>query len=217
MENSVDLSPEQTELLVAAQAGDPQAFESLYLALEPDVSRFVRRLLRDDPICDDVVQETMLTLYIHLGEIDPPAKLRPYVFRVARNACYDVMRQWGRRPGVSIDDDGAAERVAFELRDDGSGPEEIAHWLLLGLEVREAIDRLPELQRQTLILFCEEEMSQAEIAEVMQTSVGTVKSRLFHAKRSLRGMVRPDVLLALAADSQPQPVDDRPEPLLAGG
>ncbi|NOG51647.1 MAG: hypothetical protein HND48_21125 [Chloroflexi bacterium] len=54
--NSVDVSPEQTELLRAAQAGDPQAFESLYLALEPDVSRFVRRLLRDDPICDDVVQ-----------------------------------------------------------------------------------------------------------------------------------------------------------------
>ncbi|NOG51649.1 MAG: hypothetical protein HND48_21135 [Chloroflexi bacterium] len=60
-------------------------------------------------------------------------------------------------------------------------------------------------------------MSQAEIAEVMQTSVGTVKSRLFHAKRSLRGMVRPDVLLALSADSQPQPVDDRLEPMLAGG
>lgn len=76
----MDVSPEQTELLRAAQAGDPQAFESLYLALEPDVSRFVRRLLRDDPICDDVVQETLLALYIHLGEIDPPAKLRPYVF-----------------------------------------------------------------------------------------------------------------------------------------
>ena len=109
-----------TGWLSAAQGGDPAAFESLYLALEPDVSRFVRRLLRDDPGCADIVQETFLTLYIHLAEIDPPAKLRPYVFRVARNACYDVMRQWGRRPGVSIDDDGAEDRIAFDLRDDAA-------------------------------------------------------------------------------------------------
>ena len=194
-----------TGWLSAAQGGDPAAFESLYLALEPDVSRFVRRLLRDDPGCADIVQETFLTLYIHLAEIDPPAKLRPYVFRVARNACYDVMRQWGRRPGVSIDDDGAEDRIAFDLRDDAAAPEEVTHWLLLGLEVRQAMDRLPELQRQTLILFCEEAMSHAEIAEVMDVSVGTVKSRLFHAKKGIRGLVRPELLLAIQAESKPKP------------
>jgi RNA polymerase sigma-70 factor (ECF subfamily) len=200
----VELSENLTAWLLSAQGGDPAAFESLYLALEPDVSRFVRRLLRDDPSCADIVQETFLTLYIHLADINPPAKLRPYVFRVARNACYDVMRQWGRRPGVSMDDDGAEDRVAFDLRDDADAPDEVTHWLLLGLEVRQAIDRLPELQRQTLILFCEEDMSHAEIADVMDVSIGTVKSRLFHAKKSLRGLVRPEVLLAIQADSEPK-------------
>lgn len=207
-----------TAWLLAAQNGDSGAFEALYLALEPDVARFVRRLLRDDPIAADVVQETFISLYIHLAEIDPPAKLRPFVFRVARNAAYDVMRQWGRRPGVSMDDDGAEDRIAYYARDEAAAPEEVTHWLLLGLEVREAIDRLPELQRQTLILFCEEEMSHAEIAEVMRTSVGTVKSRLFHAKKSLRGLVRPEVLLALQDNNEePEKSDEIAAIPAAGG
>lgn len=214
----MNLPHDLTQWLLLAQGGDPSAFETLYLSLEPDVSRFVRRLMRDDPASDDIVQETFLTLYIHLAEIDPPAKLRPYVFRVARNACYDVMRQWGRRPGVSMDADGAEDRIAFDLRDDAGAPEEVTHWLLMGLEVREAIDRLPELQRQTLILFCEEEMSHAEIAEIMSVSTGTVKSRLFHAKKTLRGLVRPELLLAIQAESEPKPEirENEAEPALGG-
>jgi RNA polymerase sigma factor (sigma-70 family) len=119
---------------------------------------------------------------------------------------------------VSIDDDGAEDRIAFDLRDDAGAPEEVTHWLLLGIEVRGSIDRLPELQRQTLILFCEEEMSHAEIAEIMGVSVGTVKSRLFHAKKTLRGLVRPELLLAIQAESEPKPDirEYEAEPALGG-
>lgn len=195
-------TPPLTDWLLAAQAGQSGAFETLYAALAPEVTRFVRRLLNDDLMCDDIVQDTFLTLFIHLSDITPPERLRPYVFRVARNACYDLMRLWGRRPGVSLDDDHAHERIAFDLHEDGDAPDEVTHWLLLSLEVREAIDRLPEHQRQTLILFCEQDMSHAEIGEIMGVSIGTVKSRLFHAKKTLRGLVRPEVLAAIQAESQ---------------
>lgn len=196
-----------TPWLLAAQAGEPGAFEQIYTLLAPEVLRFVRRLLNDDAVCEDIVQDTFLTLFIHLAEMTPPEKLRPYAFRVARNACYDIMRAWGRRGGVSLDDDLAQERIAFALYDEVDAPDELAHWLLLSLEVREAIDRLPELQRQTLILFCEEDMSHAEIAEVMGVSIGTVKSRLFNAKKTLRGLVRPEVLLAIQ-DEAPAPMPE---------
>lgn len=208
-----------TPWLLAAQAGQVGAFEGLYERLMPDVARFVRRLLRDDPCCDDVVQDTFISVFIHLASITPPEKLRPFVFRVARNACYDVMRVWGRRVGVSLDDDAAHERLAFELYDGADAPDEAAHWLLLGIEVREAIDRLPEVQRQTLILFCEQDFSHAEIAEVMGVSVGTVKSRLFNAKKTLRGLVRPEVLAAIQPTPsptvrplEPTPQKEMPEP-----
>jgi RNA polymerase sigma-70 factor (ECF subfamily) len=197
---------------LAAQAGQLGAFEGLYAQLAPDVTRFVRRLLRDDPCSDDVVQDTFISLFIHLADITPPEKLRPFVFRVARNACYDVMRAWGRRVGVSLDDDAAHERIAFELHDHADAPDEAAHWVLLGIEVREAIDQLPEAQRQTLILFCEQDFSQAEIAEVMGVSVGTVKSRLFNAKKTLRGLVRPEVLAAIQPSFPPvRPPEPTPE------
>jgi len=62
---------------------------------------------------------------------------------------------------------------------------------------REAMDRLPEPQRQALILFADEELSYAEIAEVLGTNIGTVKSRLFHAKRTLRRLLRPETVSAI--------------------
>jgi RNA polymerase sigma-70 factor (ECF subfamily) len=76
-------------------------------------------------------------------------------------------------------------------------PEELAHWLLIHLEVQEAMERLPELQRQALILYAEEGLAYAEIAEIMETSVGTVKSRLHYAKKLLRGLLRPETLRSL--------------------
>ena len=60
---------------------------------------------------------------------------------------------------------------------------------------------LPELQRQTLILYAEEEMSYGEIAQAMNCSMGTVKSRLFYARKTLRHFMRPDTLKVLDADA----------------
>jgi len=98
----------------------------------------------------------------------------------------------------SLDDEPADAYASFETIPDGSQePEEVAHWLMIQLEVRETIDRLPENQRQALILYAEEGLSYAEIAEAMNTNIGTIKSRLFHAKQNLRRLVRPEVLEAL--------------------
>ncbi len=146
---------------------------------------------------DDIIQIVFLTLYRRLHEIAPAEKLRPFVFRVARHRCYDVLRTQGRWNPVSFDDEAVEVAVSFRQSDESVAPEDASHWLLLALEVREAIERLPELQRQALILFAEEEMSYAEIAAVMNTSIGTIKSRLHHAKLTLRRMVRPEVLRAI--------------------
>lgn len=203
----------QRHLLRRAQAGDYDAFERLYALLEPGIGRFVRRLVGHGTESEDIVQDTFLALYTHLDNIVPASRLRPYVYRIARNHCYDRLRLWGRYEEVSIDaSDGDSEagskreatfHAPLHLQDEFStAPDEAAHWLLLSMEVRSAIDRLPHHQRQTLILYCEEELTYAEIAEVMEVSIGTVKSRLFHAKKTLRGLVRPEVLLAIQQDDR---------------
>jgi RNA polymerase sigma-70 factor (ECF subfamily) len=187
-------------LLQQAQDGDPDAFEQLQGRLESSIRRFIRRLIGTQDSEDDIVQSVFIALYYNMRHIAPIENLRPYVFRMVRNRCYDELRRQRRYEIVSLDDE---PRLSFTSASDiDSRPEEAAHWLLLHLEVKEAIDRLPELQRQTLILFAEEDLSYAEIAMVMDTNIGTVKSRLYHAKKTLRRLLRPQTLQVLEAELQ---------------
>lgn len=197
--------PHEIDLLARVCAGDYDAFDDLHARLAPMVTRFVRRLVGDVQEVDDIVQETFIGLYRHIREIDPPHMLRPYLFRIARNRSYDALRRQGRYAQIGIDedeDDPVQVRVAFDLAQYHTPPEDAAGWLLLYMEVRAAIDRLPELQRQALILYAEEGMSYAEIARVMEVSIGTVKSRLFHAKRGLRDRLSDDALRLIREELQ---------------
>lgn len=200
------------ELLIQAQEGDEFAFEMLHERLAPGLRRFARRLVGDEQESEDISQESLVTLYLNLSRIDPPEHVRAYAYRIVRNRCYDSLRRDGRRETYSIDDeDQPASRITFDLPDTWSTPpEEAAHWLLLGLEVRDVIDTLPEQQRQTLMLFADEELTYNEIAEVMGVSIGTVKSRLFHAKRTLRGRLGKGTLRAIreALDEDDDTRDD---------
>ncbi|CAG0997786.1 ECF RNA polymerase sigma factor SigW [Anaerolineae bacterium] len=184
-------------LLERAREGDHEAFGDLQAELEPPIRRFVRRLIGYHDAEDDIVQTVFIALYRSMNRIDPIENLRPYVYRMARNRCYDELRSQGRFQKVSLDDEPTELWVSFTAQDQQPHSEDVAHWLLLQLEVREAMDRLPELQRQTLILYSEEEMSYVEIAEAMNTSIGTVKSRLFYAKKTLRQLLRPETVSAL--------------------
>jgi RNA polymerase sigma-70 factor (ECF subfamily) len=186
------------ELLRAAQRGNVEAYEQLQTRLAPMLRRFVRRLVGMVSDEDDILQDVFIALYYKMQKIDPVENLRPYVFRMVRNRCYDQLRSQGRFEPISLDDD--AETLWLSFTGQEAQPEDLAHWLLLNLEVRAAIDRLPELQRQTLILYSEETLSYAEIAVVMDTNIGTVKSRLHHAKRTLAGLLKPETLKVLQSE-----------------
>ena len=187
------------QLLQAAQSGNFDAFEQLYALLEGPIRRFVRRLIGIAETVDDIVQLTFISLYRNLHRIQPVENLRPYVFRIARNHCYDELRRQGRFEPLSMDDEATEVKVSFTAEQHPEA-EDTAHWILLQLEVQDAMERLPELQRQTLIMYAEEDMTYGEIAVAMETNIGTVKSRLFQARKALRRLVRPQTLKALEAE-----------------
>jgi DNA-directed RNA polymerase specialized sigma24 family protein len=111
-------------LLKKAQQGDREAFEQLHLRLEPPIRRFIRRLIGNAEDCDDLVQETFLSLYLNLHRIDPLSQLRPYTYQIARNACYSRLRKLKRRDEVSIEEDeelSSGPRLSFDLRDTSAG------------------------------------------------------------------------------------------------
>jgi RNA polymerase sigma-70 factor, ECF subfamily len=184
-------------LLMQARRGNRAAFDALQAALETPVYRFIHRLIggvsQSTEVEQDAAREVFLALYLNLNRLSDPSKLRPFVYRVARNVCYDELRRRGRYETVSFAETPNEET---SLPAPGPGVGETVERLMLWNEVRAAIDRLPEFQRQTLILYSEEDLSYAEIAEVMGTDIGTVRSRLFHARQGLMRRLRPEVLLA---------------------
>ncbi len=190
---------DEPNLLLKVKDGDEEAFQQLQAELEPQIRRFVRRLIGSSYAEDDIIQDTFIALYRNLDRIEPIEKLRPYLYGIARNRCYTELRQTRRYQSVSLDDEPEIEfgEVSVTLADDATPPEEVAHWLMLHLEVQQAMNKLPESQRQVLLMYSEESLSYQEIAEVMDISVGTVKSRIFYAKRALRSLLRLETLKAL--------------------
>jgi RNA polymerase sigma-70 factor (ECF subfamily) len=184
------------ELLRQVQARDEQAFAELRAQIEPSVRRFVRRLTNGSEAEDDIVQDVFFALFRNLHRIEPIEKLRPYVFGIARRRCYDELRRH-KYETISLDEEPDDDAPYLAIASDEAPPDDVTHWLLLQLEVQQAMERLPELQRQVLIMFSEENLSYQEIAEILETNVGTVKSRIHYAKRALRGMLRPATLEAL--------------------
>lgn len=197
----------ERDLLQLARNGDRDAFAQLQAALEGPARRFVRKLIGASDAEDDIVQNAFFALYVNLDRLDEGDKLRPFLFRVLRNQCYDELRAQGRYEWVSVDtgDDAELESLPAAAH---TQPEEATHWLLLYSEVQEAIQQLPEMQRQTLLLYTVMDLSYVEIAEAMNTSVGTVKSRLHYAKRNLVRLLPEDTRAALNVGNEEDNHDD---------
>ena len=196
----------ELDLLRAAQEGDIEAYEDLQRLLEPDIRRFVQRKIYDPYTVDDILQDVFLAFYQNLSRIEPVENLRPYIFRIARNKCYDDLRKLERNGDVSLDDEPIQMRVSFTEAQHQPKPDDLSHWMLLHMEVQAAIEQLPDNQREALLLYSEEQMSYAEIADVMDCSIGTVKSRLYYAKKALRGLMKMETIAVLDEEFGNAPV-----------
>ncbi len=196
-------------LLEAAQQGDIDAYEELQILLEPDIRRFIQRKIYDPYTVDDVLQEVFLAFYQNMHRINPIENLRPYIFRIARNKCYDDLRKLERNDNVSLDDEPVRMRVSFTEASTQPKPDDLTHWMLLHMEVQEAMAQLPDNQREALVLYSEEQMTYAEIADIMDCSIGTVKSRLYYAKKNLRGLMNPETLTVLDDEFDTTPKDPK--------
>ena len=188
----------ERELFEEAKASSRTAFDRLQDILDASVRRFVRRLVGISEAEDDIVQDAFLALYMNLERLESSEHLRPFLFRVVRNRCYDTLRRQGRFQYIPLEaaSEEAAVNPAF-LTDCHRQPDEELHWILLYSEVQKAIDRLPEVQRQAIILYCEENLTYAQIAEAMGTDIGTVKSRIFYGRKNLRNLLKPEILEVL--------------------
>jgi RNA polymerase sigma-70 factor, ECF subfamily len=163
------------------------SFETTALPWLADVARFAISLTRNRHDADDLVQETYLQAFRHWHTYAPDRDVRRWLFTICRNA---FIRS-GRKHTIAIAelDDGDLDAMPAVISHAGAVEEGLANLfdeVDVGPAIRKAVGALPEPHRTVLILVDVERLSYQEASEVLSVPVGTVRSRLFRARRAIQ-------------------------------
>ncbi len=158
---------------------DRTAFAELFDYFAPRIKAYMRRLGADDAQAEELMQETMLTVWRRAASYDPKlAAVSTWMFTVARNKRIDGLRR-AARPDVDLNDP--------TMEQEQEQPDAIVGRMQTAALVREALAELPPEQAEAMRLAYYEGLSQSEIAAKLDTPLGTIKSRMRLALRRLRG------------------------------
>ncbi len=166
--------------------GNANAFETLVLEYEKNVYNIALRMTGNSEDAADMTQEAFIKAYNSLQSFRGDSKFSVWLYRIVSNVCLDFLRSKNRRPTVSLsveDDDG--EDAQLDVADESQSPELLLDRKLTRDSVRRGLDSLPPDYRQILLLREIQGLSYDEIAQALSLEVGTVKSRIFRARKRL--------------------------------
>lgn len=161
-------------LMLEFQRGSRAAFEEIFARHRDALHGFFRRRLTNPAQADDLTQETFLAVLRGAARYEPRALVRTYLYAIALKLLYAARRKRAAEPLAAADIVSAAE------------PSD-------SLWVRQALARLETEEREILMLREYEQLSYAEIAEVLHIPVNTVRSRLFRSRMALKSYLEPEV------------------------
>ncbi len=162
-----------------------QSFHELALRWLPDVTRFALSLTRDESAAADLVQETYLRAWRHWDTFKPGSEARAWLFTIARNAWRKSAPRDARLIAVEDDTLQALSDAEYPLGASSAITQALGA-IDLGPAIERAISELPEAFREVVQLVELQELPYAEAAIVLDIPVGTVRSRLFRARRLLQ-------------------------------
>ena len=168
------------------QRGDANAFEYLVAAYEKNVYNLALRMTGNPEDAEDMAQEAFLKAYSSLDSFRGDSKFSVWLYRIVSNVCLDFLRKQKKRQSFSLsmeDDDG--EEGELELPDLRRLPEDELEKKLTRDAVQRGLAQLPEDARQILLLREIQGLSYEEIASALGIDLGTVKSRIFRARKKL--------------------------------
>ena len=191
--------PDRT-LVTAAKCGDAHAFEKLMSRHKRRIFAVALRITKNREDAEDVVQESFHKAFLHLDRFREASQFSTWLSRIALNESYMVLRR--RRKGLEVlpatPDDGVTF-VPEAFVDQGPNPEESCRRREHSELLTKAINRLGPTIRKTIWLRMVEEHSVEETAQMLDTSVAAVKSRVFRGRRELSGTVNRALLFASPA------------------
>jgi RNA polymerase sigma-70 factor (ECF subfamily) len=185
----------ETEIELARQlmAGEPAAFDRFVEHFRAKIFHYSWVMCRQREDAEEVAQETLLNVFQNFDRIRDPERIRPWVFRIAKNTCLMKRRKSVFAPPQELSLDDFLPNIDH---DGGHGRIEIADWSrlpdreLLQSELKDILDRaiaeLPENYRSVILLRDVEELSTLETAQVLDLAEDVVKTRLHRARLAVR-------------------------------
>ena len=181
------------ELAAGLLTGDEAAFAAFVEAFHARLAHYSFLMCGQREDAEEVAQETLLKVFESIDQLRDPARLKAWVFRIAKNECFMKRRKSTFAPKVELSLDelkpqksGEGDGLAIEIADWSALPDD----LLLNAELQEALTRairqLPEIYRSVVLLRDVEELNTEETADILDISQDTVKTRLHRGRLALR-------------------------------
>ena len=166
-----------------ARRGDQEAFAQLVRRYEKRVYALTSRMCRNPSDAEEAAQEAFLSAWQGLAFFRGDSSFSTWLYRLASNACVDLLRREGRhQSSVSLDD----EDAAIDLPDHSLSPHDEAERSELRRQIEEGLAALPPDYRQVLILRELHQQTYDEISAILALDIGTVKSRINRGRKRLR-------------------------------
>jgi RNA polymerase sigma-70 factor, ECF subfamily len=189
-----------SELVAAAKCGDAYAFEKLVLRHERRVLAAAQRITNNREDAEDAVQEGFHKAFLHLDSFQQKSRFTTWLRTIVMNEAFMLLRRRRRvfevLPDIHDDD---LKSAPLELIDLNPSPEESCWRNERSKLLAEAIHRLCPKIQETITLHNIEEHTVEETARMLGTSIGAVKSRLFHGRQMLRESLNPELLQGITA------------------
>jgi len=183
-------SPEipDTELVARTQAGDPDAFDELVIRYRQRLYGLIYHMTSNHEDTNDLLQDVFAKAYRSIKSFQGKSSFHTWVHAIGVNMTLNFVKKRNRRYTMSLDDvdSGVLNDEEFLEMTSGRNPRQEANLSELQQRLNEAMQKLSHQHRAVVTMFDIQGMPHAEIAKILRTSEGTVRSRLFYAHRQLQ-------------------------------
>ena len=173
-------APDDALLVRRIAAGEPRAFEELYRSYHPRLTRFLTNILRRPHLVEEALDDTMMVVWRRPDSFNGASKVSTWIFAIAYRTALKALS----RLDEPREDTGAERRPSLE-----AGPEQALGERQVQKLLLDAMDKLSSDHRVVVDLTYYHEAGYREIAEIMNCPVGTVKTRMFHARQRLKDIL----------------------------
>ncbi len=190
--------PSDEELILSAQAANADGVKRIVSELarrhHERIVSFIYGIVRDRTAAEDLAQETFVRVYRHARDYRPIGKFSSWLYAIARNLSLNEVRDRKKRPTLALNapmkTDTSETEAVSTMSGGGDLPHDEAQRAEVALELRRAVDELPEPFRVVLVLCDLEQLSYQQCAQVLDVPIGTVRSRLSRARGHLEERLR---------------------------